>query len=289
MTMGRTRARRKPRSKPDAQQSEEHPQALDIQRIPLADIDASGNNPRRRLTDMDDLTDSIQAHGLLQPVVVRKTGDRYTLIAGHRRLEALRRLGWDMVPVVVRAADVDQAYVLTLVENLQRSDLLPTEQAAALETLVRERGWTTRQVAAAIKRSQAYVSKRLRVFDDPLLAPAVLANQLSVSAAEELLTLKEARRYELLSQAIEQHWDRQQVRTAARQGFAANQGRPVGLTRRVHQLRTDLRDVTLEQLSAADRRELRLLFSELGMLARTPEGPRRRVFPVLPGTQLKKG
>jgi len=257
---------------------------LDVEHVPLASIDISGRNPRRKLSDLDQLAESIQAHGLLQPVVVRPVGDRYELIAGHRRLEALRRIGWERVPVVVRPADVDGAYLLTLVENLQRADLQPREEAAALETLVRERGWTTRQVAAAIKRSQAYVSKRLRVFDDPLLAPAVLANQLSVSAAEELLSLGLSLRYELLSRAVEQHWDRQKIRAAAREGFAANhhRARQAGLRRRVRQLRMDLRDVTPEQLSEADRRELRLLFSEMSLLARAPDGPHKKVFPPIP-------
>ncbi|HEY3062712.1 MAG TPA: ParB/RepB/Spo0J family partition protein [Chloroflexota bacterium] len=261
---------------------------LDVQRLPLADIDLSGRNPRRKLSDIDELVASIQAHGLLAPVLVRRTGQRYELVAGNRRLEAVRRLGWDSVPAVVRAADIDQAYVLTLVENLQRTDLQPTEEAAALEVLIRERGWTTRQVAAAIGRSQAWVSKRLRVFEDPLLAPAVLANQLSVSAAEELLTLAETRRYALLSLAIDQHWDRGQVRRAARDRFAANQpldaARPPGLTRRIHQFRLDMRDVPPEVLTDSDRRELRMLFSELALLARAPTQARRQVFPPLPGS-----
>lgn len=259
---------------------------LEIQQIPLTAIEQSGRNPRLQLEDMDDLVASIQAYGVLQPVVVRRKGRRYQLIAGHRRLEALRRLGWTTAPAIVRSASSDDAFILMLVENLQRSDLRPAEESAALEALVRERGWSTHQVAAAIGRSQAYVSKRLRVFEDPLLAPAVLANQLSVSAAEELLTLEESLRYELLSLAIEQHWDRQQVRAATRQRFAANQpngARPAGLTRRIHGFRQEMRDVAPDQLTEADRRELRMLFSELAMLARAPTTPRKRVFPPLPG------
>ena len=75
------------------------------------------------------------------------------------------------------------------------------------------------------------------------------------------------------------------MRAVARERFAANQGRgrPSGLRRRVHQLRMELRDVTPDQLSEADRRELRLLFSEMALLARAPGGPRKKVFPPLPG------
>ena len=259
-------------------------EVLVLQHLPLASVDASGHNPRRSLGPLDELAASIDEHGLLQPVVVRRMGERFEVIAGHRRVEALRSLGRDVVPAIVRRADVDEAYVLMLVENLQRSDLRPTEEALALETLVRERGWTTRQVAAAIKRSQAYVSKRLRVFEDPLLAPAVLANQLSVSAAEELLAASEATRYELLSKAIEHGWDRQQVRAATRGrlDIRPRGTRPRGLTRRIHQFRTDVRDIRPDQLTEADRRELRQLFSELAMLARASTERRKLVFPPLP-------
>src|SRR5687768_3908689 len=162
--------------------------------VPLADLDASPRNPRRKLRHVEELAASMQAHGLLQPVLVRPSGDRYELVAGHRRVEAARHLGWDSIPAMVRDESTDQAYLLTLVENLQRDDLNAREEAAALEVLVREQGWTTRQVASAIHRSQAFVSKRLRVFEDPMLAPVVLANRLTVSSAEELLSLPESSR-----------------------------------------------------------------------------------------------
>jgi ParB family transcriptional regulator, chromosome partitioning protein len=259
-------------------------EVLELQHLPLASIDESGHNPRRTLGALDELAASIREHGLLQPVVVREAGERFELIAGHRRIEAMRSLGRDRVPAIVRRAEVDEAYLLTLVENLQRSDLRPTDEARALETLVRERGWTTRQVAAAIKRSQAYVSKRLRVFEDPLLAPAVLANQLSVSAAEELLTTGEAIRYELLGKAVELGWDRKQVRAATRGRLETRPRgrRPRGLTRRIHQFRVDVRAIRADQLTEPDRRELRQLFSELAMLARASTERRKPVFPPLP-------
>jgi ParB family chromosome partitioning protein len=277
-------ARRQPKrgQSTAADEGDDEPESVDIQQVPLRSIDVSGDNPRVELV-VEELMASIRVHGLLQPVVVRRVGRRFELIAGHRRLEALRQLGWKTVPTVVRGADEDDAPVLRLVENLQRRDLRPAEEASALEALIRTRGWTTHQVAAAIGRSQAYVSKRVRVFEDPLLAPAVLADQLSISAAEELLTLDERTRYRLLSRAVEHHWDRQQVREAASRRFAANPSeRPPGFTRRVREFRMELRDIAPPVLTAADRRELRLLFDELAMLARAPNGKREPVFPPLP-------
>src|SRR5258707_7102975 len=113
-------------------------------------------------------------------------------------------------------ARAEEAYLLTLLENLQRQDLSPREESAALEVLVRQRGWSTRQVATAIERSPAFVSKRLRVFEDPSIAPAVLANKLSLSAAEELLSVPPSQRAELLAQVIGGNWDMVRVRQAAR-------------------------------------------------------------------------
>jgi ParB family transcriptional regulator, chromosome partitioning protein len=260
-------------------------QTVGVEPIPLALLEGSPNNPRRKVQQVDDLAASIAEYGLLQPIVVRRQGDGYEVVAGHRRLAAVRSLGWTDVPAVVRDEAEDRAYLLTLIENLQRQDLSPREEARALEVLVRDRGFTTRQVAAAIKRSQAYVSKRLRVFEDVILAPAVMANQLTVSAAEELLRVNERHRYELLYTAIDKQWDRAQVRQAASgrplARHTATSTRPRGLSRRVHQFRTLLRDVHPADLTEADRRELRLLFGELGMLARAPKERRKPIIPPL--------
>jgi hypothetical protein len=139
-------------------------------------------------------------------------------------------------------------------------------------------------VAGAIKRSPAYVSKRLRVFDDPMLAPVVLANKLSVSAAEELLSVDPEHRYDLLARAVDQGWERAQVRRAARDlRFAAKQSvrRRPSVARCARELRGLVRDKRSSGLTEADRRELRLLFVELGTVARAkPTG--ETVFPPLP-------
>jgi ParB family chromosome partitioning protein len=266
----------------------------ELRSVPVSAITTNARNPRRKLTGIDELAGSIRTHGLLQPVVVRVVGDMYQLVAGHRRLAAARDLGWERVPAMVRDEGEDDAYVLTLVENLQRVDLSARDQATALEVLVRERGWTTRQVASAISRSQAFVSKRLRVFEDAMLAPAVMAGRLSVSAAEELLAVPERHRYELLAVALEMGWEYNEIRQAAKQQrLDSNRSRgprQPGLTRRVRELRMELRNVDLHDLMATDLRELRLFFAELSMLARTKqEDGRKRVFPLLPSQETGRG
>jgi len=253
-----------------------------VRTLPLSQISANPRNPRRHLVALDELAESIKEYGLLQPVVVRPSGDNgFQLIAGHRRLAAVRQLGWSEIPALVRAANRDEAYLLTLIENLQRADLSAREEAAALELLLRERSWSTRQVAQAIKRSPAYVSKRLRVFDDPLLAPLVLTNHLSVSAAEELLPLQRERKRELADKAVSNRWEHAQVRRAAR-GSDTPGTELAQLRGQVRALRGTLSTVAAWELSDAHRRELRLLFMDLVTLARAPAEKRPIVFPELP-------
>lgn len=185
--------------------------------LPLAAIQPSPRNPRRATGDVTELAASLREHGLLQPVVVRPSGAGYELIAGHRRYAAAKLLGWTEIAAVVRDETEEQAEILTLVENLQREDLTAKEEATALERLVRERGWTTRQVGEAIKRSHVYVSKRLRVFEDQYLAAPVLADQLPVSTAEELLRAPESDRQLLVERAVAEAWGQAQARRAVQE------------------------------------------------------------------------
>ncbi len=242
-----------------------------IRTLPLVAIQPNARNPRRHLRDVPELASSMQTYGLLQPVVVRPIPDGYVLLAGHRRVEAARSLGWETIPAIVRPSTDDEAYLVTVVDNLQRQDLSPREESAALEVLVREHGWSTRQVAAAISRSQAFVSKRLRVFDDPALGPAVLANHVSVSAAEELLSVPADQRAELLKKIVRGKWDLARVRQAvlfARSGSVdAAAERHVALGRRIEALREELRGLSLAELRVSERRQLRRLYAELAFVA----------------------
>ena len=261
-----------------------------VSQIPVELIDPSENNPRIRLEGIEELTESIRTHGLLQPLVVRRKGDRFTLVAGHRRFAAVLGLGWASVLAVIREETAEDAYVLTLVENLQRDDLTPREESEALGELVRRRGWSTHQVAAAIKRSQAYVSKRLRVFDEPVLRPAVLSRRLPVSSAEELLTLDESTRHALLEQALREGWGQTRLRAAVRRArFVTNRRPPRGsrapsLRRLAEELRRQLLTVDTAGLGEGDKRALRRLFLDLALVARASDKPGRRrpVIPPLP-------
>jgi ParB family chromosome partitioning protein len=259
-------------------------EASETRRIPLDAIQSSPRNPRGALPHVDELAESIGAYGLLQPIVLRQLSEGFEVVAGHRRLAAVRTLGWTDIPAVVREADDGEAFLLTLVENLQRSDLSAREESRALEALVRERGWSTRQVAEAIKRSPAYVSKRLRVFEDTVLAPLVLQNRITISAAEELLTVSPERRRMLAVRAADERWDHARVRAAVkrRRDDGKSDSRRSGVVRSARALRSVLRDIVPHELTEAQRRELRLLFMDLAMLAKAPPEKREIVFPPLP-------
>src|SRR5881409_268780 len=116
--------------------------------VPIHEIVPNPEQPRRHFEDeaLDLLADSIRRHGLLQPLVVRRIAGRYELIAGERRLRAATRAGLEKVPVVVRDAKPEDRLELALIENLQRENLSPLEEAQAYRHLIEEHGFTQEEV-----------------------------------------------------------------------------------------------------------------------------------------------
>ena len=133
------------------------------------DLIRRGRYQPRRDFDPDslrELADSIAAQGVIQPIVVRPTGDgRYEIIAGERRWRAAQQAGLTEIPVVVREVDEQSAVAIGLIENIQRADLNPLEEAAALNRLLHEFGLTHQQVAAAVGKSRTTVTNLLRLLE----------------------------------------------------------------------------------------------------------------------------
>jgi ParB family chromosome partitioning protein len=140
---------------------------------------------------IDELTASIREKGLLQPLVVRRTGDgRYQLIAGERRLRAAKRAGLTRVPVMVREADDGESLELALIENLQREDLNPVEEARAYERLSQEFGLGQEDIAQRVGKSRSAVSNSMRLLQLPSDILAELSSGgLSAGHARSLLAL----------------------------------------------------------------------------------------------------
>jgi ParB family chromosome partitioning protein len=250
-----------------------------VHSLPIASIQPSPRNPRQQLTGIDELAASLQAHGLVQPIVVRRAADGYQLVAGHRRLQAARALGWSEIQAVIRGESEDDAYILTLIENLQRQDLTAAEEAEALGVLIRERNWSVRRVAEAIKRDPLYVSRRLRVFEDPVLRQPVLEQRLPVSTAEVLLRVDPERRAELVAETIANGWGQMEIRRTLRAGCGVTphpDTSGVGSQRRSEDLVRLLREATqlldagpVTELTAAAHSELRAFYQRLSLLERT--------------------
>jgi ParB family chromosome partitioning protein len=152
--------------------------------VPVDQLHPDPDNPRGTLTDIPDLAASMRANGLLQPVIARRHAGRLILIAGHRRLAAARHLGWPTIPCIVnRTLRPDDALAAMLVENNQRADLDPIEEARALAELQRREHLTVAALAAKIGRSYPTVQSRLDLL---ALAPAdqerVRAGDLTITA-----------------------------------------------------------------------------------------------------------
>lgn len=143
------------------------------------------DNPRERLTDIAELAETIREEGLIQPLVVRRDGDRLVVVAGHRRLEAVRRLGWMRVEVIVRRPmAADEVLAKMLVENGQRAGLDPIEEARALSRLKTLGGLSDLELARKVGRSQPVVSGRLALLSlPPEEQEAVRVGQMGVVAA----------------------------------------------------------------------------------------------------------
>ncbi|MGI9667443.1 MAG: ParB/RepB/Spo0J family partition protein, partial [Acidimicrobiia bacterium] len=183
--------------------------------------DPNPDQPRAEfdLEAINDLAASIEAVGLLQPIVVRSEGDRYVLVAGERRLRAMKQLGRPEVPAVIRAA-TDGATNLTeaLVENLQREDLSPLEEAAAYSELQEEYGLTHEDIASRVGRSRSAVSNTLRLLQLPAaIQKMVAAGDLSAGHARPLIGADdEAYAIHIAERAVAEGWSVRRVEEAMR-------------------------------------------------------------------------
>ncbi|MEX0345678.1 MAG: ParB/RepB/Spo0J family partition protein [Rhizobiaceae bacterium] len=146
-------------------------QAPGDNQLAIEAISANPNNPRRNFTEQDlaDLSQSIREHGVVQPVVVRPISgsDRYELIAGERRWKAAKRAGLREVPAIVRDVDDKTALELAIIENVQRADLNPVEEARGYQQLVDEHTYTQADLAQVIGKSRSHVANTLRLLALP--------------------------------------------------------------------------------------------------------------------------
>jgi ParB family chromosome partitioning protein len=181
--------------------------------VPVARIAPNPLQPRREFTEeqLGELEASIRENGLLQPLVVRPAtalspaGAEWELVAGERRWRAVRRLGWSEVPVVVREIDDRTLLVLAIVENVQREDLSPLEEAEGYRRLLEDFGYTQKEVAETVGKDRSTVANLLRLLQLPASVQRMVGEgSLSMGHARALLGLDDERRIADLARATVQ-------------------------------------------------------------------------------------
>lgn len=155
--------------------------------------------PRREIDShsLEDLANSIQAQGIIQPIIVRPVGNKYEIIAGERRWRAAQMAGLLEVPVIIRHIPDEAAIAIALIENIQREDLNPIEEGIALQRLIEEFGMTHQQVATAVGKSRTSVTNLLRLLALPEKIKRLLEEgKLEMGHARTLITLPESAQLE---------------------------------------------------------------------------------------------
>ncbi|MCL2200417.1 MAG: ParB/RepB/Spo0J family partition protein [Oscillospiraceae bacterium] len=197
------------------------PSPSDFEYLPLHRIEPNKDQPRKRFEQehIDELTESIREHGLLSPLMVRAVdGGFYQIIAGERRWRAAREAGLVEVPARVVVADDKRTLELALVENIQREDLSPIEEARSYKALMESFDMTQEEVALRVSKSRPSVANAIRLLSLPdELTELVLRSELSAGSARALLGLKdEAMMKEAARQAVKEGMSVREVETLVR-------------------------------------------------------------------------
>jgi ParB family chromosome partitioning protein len=191
-----------------------------LRELPMASVRPNPFQPRTRMDEgpLDELVASIQASGLLQPVLVRPRDGGFELIAGERRWRAATRLGWTKIPAVVKDVDDQTLLTLALIENLQRDDLSPIDEAAGYQRLAAEFQLPHGEIARLVGRNRATIANLLRLLQLPAEVQAMLhERKLTEGHARALLGLAEpAEMLALAQRAAEEGWSVREMEARVR-------------------------------------------------------------------------
>jgi ParB family chromosome partitioning protein len=176
-----------------------------VQRVKLEDIAPTPLQPRTEFhgEKLQELVDSIREHGIIQPLIVRQRLDKFELIAGERRWRAAREVGLADAPVIVRDASDQEVLELALIENLQREDLNPIEEAMAFSRLAKEFGLRQEDIAQKVGKSRAAVANCMRLLElHPEVQSWLAQDRISVGHAKVLLSLKSPEEQLLIAEVV---------------------------------------------------------------------------------------
>lgn len=183
----------------------EVPKDKQVQDLELDKITPNRYQPRHTFSDesIQELAQTIDEEGLLQPIIVREDGDNYEIIAGERRFRAVKSLGWEKIPAIVNNMDDDKAASLAVIENLQRENLNPIDEAQAYKSLMDLNDLTQTALAKDMGKSQSYVANKLRLLKlSQKVQDALVEGKISARHGRALVKLSEADQSRVLDEII---------------------------------------------------------------------------------------
>lgn len=176
-----------------------------VRELPIEKVQPNPGQPRMTFHEdtLQELAASIREHGVLQPILVRPSGETYEIIAGERRWRASKLAGKDTIPAIVERFDDATALEIALIENLQREDLSPLDEALIYRKMTDELGYSIRQLAGKLGKDKGYVENRLRLSNAPDDVREMVSQRYdTLSAAYELMKLDNARRRRALAKQV---------------------------------------------------------------------------------------
>lgn len=187
--------------------------------LPIEDVHPNKGQPRKTFKpeELAELTDSVRQHGVLQPLLVRKKGTGYEIVAGERRYQAAKAAGLTEVPVIVRDISDEDVFELALIENLQRSDLTPLEEARGYRQLLDEKGLTQEELAKVLSKSRSTITNTLRLLDLPAEVQKLVEDgRLTAGHARAILAVPgEENRIALAEKVVKEHLSVRQTESLA--------------------------------------------------------------------------
>ena len=186
----------------------------EVRMLPIHLIDPNREQPRRSFDEgaLNDLAQSIRAVGVLQPIIVAQSGERYTIIAGERRYRASRLAEKTEIPAIVRDWDEQTRLEAALIENLQRDNLNPIEEAMGVRRLMDETGLTQEQAAERLGKSRPAVANLLRLLTLPdAVRQMLIEGKLSAGHGRALVTVDRKRQIQLANLTVQQGWSVRQL------------------------------------------------------------------------------
>ncbi len=264
----------------DAEVSAIVPDAKDASTLALKDLKPNKAQPRKHFDEdaLNELADSIKQNGILQPILVRKVEKGYEIVAGERRYQAAKLAGLEEVPVVIREISDNEVFQLALIENLQRADLNPIEEAQGYKKLINDNGFTQEELGKILSKSRSAIANTLRLLDLPVEIQDLMAEgKLTAGHARAILAVPtEDGRLRLSQKVIDENLTVRQTEKLAPLFSGTNDEKPIRapqpqyFKRAARQLRMAL-DTTVKVKRVRNKNKIEIEFNSEEDLVRLVE------------------